>query len=150
MNNLQPGTVTIKWDKYSSHTDIDAFYVRKEAIEDLYALIGETSSRSILKNVRETIIRLMERSSVDWLKDGYYRDMLTKVDRGTLPKVDCDFDRILNMVCAALSGFLIPIILEKLNIDPALASSVFVTTVTDCLGFFFFLGLATIAMPLLR
>ena len=100
MNNLQPGTVTIKWDKYSSHTDIDAFYVRKEAIEDLYALIGETSSRSILKNVRETIIRLMERSSVDWLKDGYYRDMLTKVDRGTLPKVDCDFDRILNMVCA--------------------------------------------------
>ena len=57
---------------------------------------------------------------------------------------------ILNMVCAALSGFLIPIILEKMHIDPALASSVFVTTVTDCLGFFFFLGLATIAMPLLK
>ena len=57
---------------------------------------------------------------------------------------------ILNMVCAALAGFLIPIILEKLGIDPAIASSVFVTTVTDCLGFFFFLGLATLAMPLLR
>ena len=56
---------------------------------------------------------------------------------------------VLNMVCAALAGFLIPILLEKMNIDPALASSVFVTTVTDCLGFFFFLGLATLTMPLL-
>ena len=41
------------------------------------------------------------------------------------------------------------IILEMMHIDPALASSVFVTTVTDCLGFFFFLGLATLTMPLL-
>lgn len=57
---------------------------------------------------------------------------------------------LLNMVCAALAGFLIPIILEKVNIDPAIASSVFVTTVTDCMGFFLFLGLATIAMPLLK
>lgn len=57
---------------------------------------------------------------------------------------------VLNMVCAALAGFVIPVILEKLHIDPAIASSVFVTTVTDCMGFFLFLGLATIAMPLLR
>ena len=56
---------------------------------------------------------------------------------------------VMNMVCAALAGFLIPIILEMLHVDPALASSVFVTTVTDCLGFFFFLGLATLTMPLL-
>jgi magnesium transporter len=57
---------------------------------------------------------------------------------------------ILNMLCAALAGFLVPILLEKLQVDPAIASSVFVTTVTDCMGFFFFLGLATIAMPLLK
>ena len=57
---------------------------------------------------------------------------------------------VMNMVCAAMAGFLIPIFLEKMHIDPALASSVFVTTVTDCLGFFFFLGLATITMPLLK
>ena len=55
---------------------------------------------------------------------------------------------ILNMLAAALAGYLIPIILEKVHVDPAIASSVFVTTVTDCLGFFFLLGLATIAMPL--
>ncbi|MEM9332260.1 MAG: magnesium transporter [Pseudomonadota bacterium] len=49
---------------------------------------------------------------------------------------------IINMICAALSGILIPIGLEKLKIDPAIASSVFVTTVTDVVGFFAFLGLA--------
>ena len=49
---------------------------------------------------------------------------------------------IVNMICAALSGILIPIGLDRLNIDPAIASSVFVTTVTDVVGFFAFLGLA--------
>lgn len=50
---------------------------------------------------------------------------------------------ILNMIAATVSGYFIPILLKKMKIDPALASSVFVTTVTDVLGFFFFLGLAT-------
>lgn len=54
---------------------------------------------------------------------------------------------IMNMLAAALAGYLIPIILEKIHVDPAIASSVFVTTVTDCLGFFFLLGLATLTMP---
>ncbi len=51
---------------------------------------------------------------------------------------------IVNMVCAALAGILIPLMLDKLEIDPASASSVFVTTVTDVVGFFAFLGLAAI------
>ncbi|MEG2353677.1 MAG: magnesium transporter [Clostridium sp.] len=50
---------------------------------------------------------------------------------------------ILNMLVATMAGFIVPVILKKLKIDPALASAVFVTTVTDVLGFFFFLGLAT-------
>ncbi len=49
---------------------------------------------------------------------------------------------IINMVAAGLAGILIPITLDKLNIDPAIASGVFVTTVTDVVGFFAFLGLA--------
>lgn len=49
----------------------------------------------------------------------------------------------LNMVNATIVGYFIPVILDKLHIDPALASAVFVTTFTDVLGFFFFLGLAT-------
>jgi magnesium transporter len=51
---------------------------------------------------------------------------------------------ILNMIVATMSGFIVPVVLKKLKVDPALASSVFVTTFTDVLGFFFFLGLATI------
>ncbi|HNQ92396.1 MAG TPA: magnesium transporter, partial [Alphaproteobacteria bacterium] len=38
----------------------------------------------------------------------------------------------------------IPVVLDKMNIDPAVASSVFLTTMTDVIGFFAFLGLATL------
>lgn len=51
---------------------------------------------------------------------------------------------IINLIVAALAGILIPLALDALDIDPALASSVFVTTVTDVVGFFAFLGLAAI------
>ena len=50
---------------------------------------------------------------------------------------------IINMFFAALAGILIPLGLHKLDIDPAIASSVFVTTVTDVVGFFAFLSLAS-------
>lgn len=50
---------------------------------------------------------------------------------------------VTNFVFAGLFGILIPLALEKLKIDPAVASGVFVTTVTDTVGFFSFLGLAT-------
>lgn len=51
---------------------------------------------------------------------------------------------IINMLFAGLSGLLIPIVLDRLDVDPAIASSVFVTTVTDVVGFFAFLGIAAI------
>ena len=50
---------------------------------------------------------------------------------------------VINLVVAALSGALVPIGLEKVGVDPAVASSVVLTTVTDVIGFFAFLGLAT-------
>lgn len=49
---------------------------------------------------------------------------------------------IINMIVAALAGTVVPIMLDRADIDPAIASSVFVTTVTDVVGFFAFLGLA--------
>ena len=52
---------------------------------------------------------------------------------------------VLNMVAAGLSGVLVPYTLRALRIDPALASSIIMTTVTDVAGFFFFLGLAALA-----
>ena len=48
---------------------------------------------------------------------------------------------ILNMIVAGLFGILVPVSLKKFNIDPAIASSVFVTTITDVIGFLSFLGL---------
>jgi magnesium transporter len=56
---------------------------------------------------------------------------------------------LLNLIIATVSGYTVPLLLKKCNIDPALASSVFVTTATDVLGFFVFLGLATELLPYL-
>lgn len=51
---------------------------------------------------------------------------------------------VISLVCAALAGAVIPLLLNQLEIDPALAGGVLLTTVTDVVGFFAFLGLATI------
>jgi magnesium transporter len=53
---------------------------------------------------------------------------------------------IVNMLAAGLAGILIPLALDRLKLDPAPASGVFVTMVTDCVGFFAFLGLATLVL----
>lgn len=50
----------------------------------------------------------------------------------------------INLVIASVTGTMLPVLLDKMGIDPALAGSVLLTTVTDIVGFFAFLGLATI------
>ena len=50
---------------------------------------------------------------------------------------------VINMLVAALAGILVPLLLDRFGADPAVASAVFVTTITDVVGFFAFLGLAT-------
>lgn len=53
---------------------------------------------------------------------------------------------LINLLCAALAGLAIPLILDRMGIDPALAGNVILTTVTDVVGFFAFLGLATVLL----
>ncbi|EKE43938.1 magnesium transporter [Oceaniovalibus guishaninsula JLT2003] len=53
---------------------------------------------------------------------------------------------VINLLVAGLAGVLVPLTLDRLGIDPALASGAFVTTVTDVVGFFAFLGLAAIVL----
>ena len=53
---------------------------------------------------------------------------------------------LFNMVVAGIAGGMVPLILEKFGFDPAVGSSIFVTTFTDVAGFFSFLGLATLAI----
>lgn len=52
-----------------------------------------------------------------------------------------------NLIAAGIAGTLVPLTLKAFNLDPALASAVIVTTVTDCVGFGLFLGLATLMLP---
>lgn len=56
---------------------------------------------------------------------------------------------LLNMIAAALAGVMVPIGLRAVKVDPALASSIMVTTVTDVVGFFLFLSLASLALNFL-
>lgn len=51
---------------------------------------------------------------------------------------------VINSIVAGLVGVLVPVTLDKANVDPAVSSAVFVTTITDVMGFFSFLGLATL------
>ncbi len=53
---------------------------------------------------------------------------------------------VINLVVAGLAGTVVPVVLERFGIDPALASGAFVTTVTDVVGFFAFLGLAALVL----
>ena len=53
---------------------------------------------------------------------------------------------IANLLLAGILGTLIPLTLEKFKIDPAISSSVFLTTATDVIGFFTFLGLSALVI----
>ena len=57
---------------------------------------------------------------------------------------------VINMFVAATAGTLIPLGLRAMKVDPALASSVFITTLTDVFGFFSFLGLASLFLRFLH
>jgi magnesium transporter len=57
---------------------------------------------------------------------------------------------VINMFVAATAGTLIPLALRAMKIDPALASSVFITTLTDVFGFASWLGLSTLFLKYLR
>jgi magnesium transporter len=53
---------------------------------------------------------------------------------------------IINLIAAGLAGILVPLGLQRAGADPAVSSAVFVTTVTDVVGFFVFLGLAALVL----
>ena len=53
---------------------------------------------------------------------------------------------LFNLVVAATSGTLVPLFLRRINIDPAIGSSILVTTCTDVMGFLTFLGFALLAL----
>lgn len=98
-------------------------------------------------NAKRTIIKEISAGLVNGLIVGIIIATVVTVFRQTpLIGLVLGFSMMVNLVIAGLFGTIIPLSLRALNIDPAIASSVFVTTATDIFGFFVFLGLATLLL----
>ena len=119
---------------------------------------GIAGSQTLTLVIRGQALGHVERSNAGWLLN---REMVVGVLNGllwagviavvaTLWFQDINLGIIIaiaiviNLVAGAIAGTLLPIILKSMGIDPALAGSVLLTTITDVVGFFAFLGLATI------
>ena len=98
-------------------------------------------------NSRKALLKEMTVGVANGLALGTIAAVVAWVTRGNpvLGLVLCAA-MIINMFVAATAGTLVPLGLRAANVDPALASSVFITTLTDVFGFFSFLGLATVFM----
>jgi magnesium transporter len=119
---------------------------------------GIAGSQTLTLVIRGQALGHVERSNAGWLLN---REMVVGILNGllwagviavvaTLWFQDINLGIIIaiaiviNLVAGAIAGTLLPIILKSMGIDPALAGSVLLTTITDVVGFFAFLGLATI------
>jgi magnesium transporter len=99
-----------------------------------------TSSNTIRQIVREFRIASANGSALGVLIGIAVSLIYGNVDLGIVIALAM----LINNLVAGLAGILVPVTLEKLNVDPAVSSAVFVTTMTDVMGFFSFLGLATV------
>ncbi|GHF98418.1 magnesium transporter [Thalassotalea marina] len=119
---------------------------------------GITGSQSLTLTIRGLATNQISQGNLSALhKKEFYVALLNSLCWATVVAVICYFwfensvlaviiaiAIIINMIVAAFSGVFIPVILEKMGVDPAIAGSVILTTVTDVVGFFVFLGGASI------
>jgi len=119
---------------------------------------GVAGSQTLTVVIRGMALGQIERDNFKWLLSkeftvGALNGMLWAIVMGAIVSVWFDDWTIalviaaamaINLVAAAVAGTLLPIMLRSLKIDPALACSVILTTVTDIVGFVSFLGLATV------
>lgn len=117
---------------------------------------GVAGSQTLTLVIRGQAIGHIDTKNIGWLLN---REFLVGLTNGTLwavvisaityvwfndvfISVIIGLAIVINLVVAALSGAFLPVLLKRMNIDPALAGSVVLTTITDVVGFFAFLGLA--------
>jgi magnesium transporter len=119
---------------------------------------GVAGSQTLTVVIRGMALGQIERSNLSWLLSkeftvGALNGMLYALVIGAVVSVwfqDSTMAIIIglamaiNLMAAALTGTLLPVILRSIKIDPALAGSVILTTVTDIVGFVSFLGLAAV------
>ena len=119
---------------------------------------GVAGSQTLTMVVRGMALGQIERDNIKWLLSkefivGAVNGVLWALVMGALVSLwfnDWTIALIIglamciNLMAAAVTGTLLPVLLRRINIDPALAGSVILTTVTDIVGFVSFLGLATV------
>ncbi|MCB2213910.1 magnesium transporter [bacterium] len=108
--------------------------------------LGDIEPREGLKTLgRELLLGLVNGVSI-----GVIVALIALVWKGTpLLGFVVGISTLLNMICAGIAGVLVPMLMHRLKFDPALASPILVTTMTDTLGYFFYLGLATMLIAFL-
>jgi len=119
---------------------------------------GVAGTQTITIMIRALTLQQINRSNLRWL---YKRELAVSIVNGIMLSILVGgitylwfsdaiiailicVAMVVNLMCSAVAGIFIPMILQKLNQDPAIAGSVVVTTVTDVIGFLSFLGLATL------
>tara|TARA_Y100001935_G_scaffold88708_1_gene73619 strand:- start:921 stop:2276 length:1356 start_codon:yes stop_codon:yes gene_type:complete len=118
---------------------------------------GVAGTQTLTIMIRGLTLQQINKSNLRWL---YKRELAVSIVNGILLSIMVGgitfiwfrdgilatlicVAMVVNLISSAFAGIFIPIILRKFNQDPAIAGSVVVTTVTDVIGFFSFLGLAT-------
>ena len=117
---------------------------------------GVAGSQTLTVVIRGMALGQIERSNISWLLSkefavGVFNGMLYALVVGCIVSVWFDDGKMaliiglamaINLMAAAVAGTVLPVILRSLKVDPALAGSVILTTITDIVGFVSFLGLA--------
>jgi len=103
--------------------------------------LGEIAPKEGLKTLgRELLLGLINGVSI-----GLIVAVIAFVWKGTpLLGFVVGLATLMNLICAAAAGVLVPMLMQKMNFDPALASPILVTTTTDTFGYLFYLGLASL------
>jgi magnesium transporter len=109
--------------------------VRGLALGQVGGNVPRLLNKEVLVGVANGLLWALVVGVVSWL---WFRDSMIGMVIGAALAI--------NLFFAALSGVLIPVVLKRLDIDPALAGGVILTTVTDCVGFLAFLGLGTLLL----
>ena len=119
---------------------------------------GVAATQTLTIVIRGLTLQQINKANIRWL---FKRELLVSIINGVFLSVAIGgitflwFQEVMisilicvamtiNLISSVVAGMVVPIILRKLNQDPAIAGSVVVTTITDVIGFFSFLGLATI------
>ena len=139
-------------------TTIDKFVYLAVLMPIVASMGGVAATQTLTIVIRGLSLEQIKSSNLNWL---FKRELLVSILNGIFLSILISivtyfwFQELLisilicaaiviNLISSVIAGIFVPIILNKLNQDPAIAGSVVVTTVTDVIGFFSFLGLATI------